>query len=180
LVGADLRKPKVYLDIDIRDKVGLSNFLSGKSTIDQIIINTGVKNLDFIPAGSVPPNPAELLNGDRIATFFEEVKSRYDYIIVDTPPIGLVTDALPLTKYANLVVYMVRHNYTQTKYLKELADLFKTGVFPSFVYLFNDFEITKNFGYGYRYGYYKNDKEKSGYYTVDDESKSFLRKLFKV
>lgn len=178
LIGADMRKPKVYLDIDIRDQEGLSNYLAGKVDLKNIILDTSVRGLDFISAGSLPPNPAELLTNQKMDALFEEVRKTYDYIIVDTPPVGLVTDAIPLIKHSDLIIYVVRHNYTQTKYLEELAELVSSGIIKKFVYIFNDFDVAKNYGYGYRYGYYRNAKDKSGYY-INEESLSKYKKFMR-
>lgn len=170
LIGADLRKPKVYLNLQTRGKAGLSNYLVNKADIDEIIIRTEHENYDFIPAGSVPPNPAELLTSEQVGVLFQELRKRYDYIIVDTPPIGLVTDALPLMRYSDLNIYLVRHNYTQTRFLKQLAEMMENGAIKNMVYILNDYEASKNYGLGYKYGYYRSQKDSSGYYDEEESS----------
>jgi capsular exopolysaccharide synthesis family protein len=185
LIGADMRKPKVYLDINVRNTSGLSNFLSYRATIDSIIAPTSVENLFFINSGILPPNPAELLMSPKIEELFNELKLNFDYIILDTPPIGLVTDALSLMKYSDINIFIVRHNYTQSRYLKSLKDMVDVGIVNNIMYIMNDFDISRNYGSGYTYGYtsdrYGIKNKEYGYY--DDENKprgifGFLVRLF--
>ncbi|MDX2190675.1 MAG: polysaccharide biosynthesis tyrosine autokinase [Bacteroidota bacterium] len=192
LIGADMRKPKVYLDIDTRNTDGLSNYLAGKATVEDIVRETKISNLSFISSGPVPPNPAELLMSSKLEELIFQLKLRFDYVIIDTPPIGLVSDALTIMKYSDVNIFVVRHDYTQSRYLKELNEHIEADRIKNITYILNDFDVRKNYGYGYRYyGYYSSEygggygygygaSNKHGYY--DDEivkKKSFLYNISK-
>jgi capsular exopolysaccharide synthesis family protein len=112
-VGLDLRKPKIFGDFEIKNDIGVVNYLIGQKKVSEVVQNTKVPNLDVITSGPVPPNPSELLIGERMDVLMEELKTTYDYIVLDTPPIGLVADALELTEYADATVYVVRQDYTK-------------------------------------------------------------------
>src|SRR5690606_11247452 len=91
IIGADMRKPKIYDDFNLSNSVSLSNYLAGLADFDEVVQNTSFEGLDLISAGPVPPNPSELLLTERMNVFLTEAKKRYDYVIIDTPPLGLVT-----------------------------------------------------------------------------------------
>ncbi|TDQ08629.1 GumC family protein [Pedobacter metabolipauper] len=113
LIAADLRKSKLHERLGISNENGFSKYLSDQNTSEQIIFKTGIKNLDFIPSGPIPPNPSELLQKNRTADLLSEIKSRYDYIILDTAPIGLVSDAKPLLKLANVNLFILRCGFSK-------------------------------------------------------------------
>ena len=102
LIGADLRKPKLELEFKSKNKNGLSNFLIHKSTLKEIINKTEIEHLDIIFSGPTPPNPAELLDSSKMKDLIKELNKIYDYVIIDTPPIGLVTDGVILMKNADI------------------------------------------------------------------------------
>lgn len=181
LIGADMRKPKVYLDIDTKNNnIGLSNYLSNSATIEQIIRKTQYENLYFISSGPVPPNPAELLTSPQLEELIIHLKADFDYILFDTPPLGLVSDAMNITKYADVNIYVIRHNYTQTRYIKELSEYIESEKIKNIAYVFNDYDEQKNYGYGYRYGYYqKRRKNGNGYYDEIEEPETFFSKIFR-
>ena len=99
LIGLDLRKPKIHKVLDIDNSKGMSLYLSGEAGFDEVIFETNAKNLYYATSGPVPPNPAELIESEKMHEFLEEAKKRFDYIIVDTPPIAIVTDALLVARY---------------------------------------------------------------------------------
>ena len=109
LLEFDLRKPsKVYNELGTRALVGISSYLINRASLDEIIIKTEIPNLDIIQAGQIPPNPVELLSSKKNQQLFSELSERYDYIIVDTPPYGLVSDSLILMKYVDIKIYVTR------------------------------------------------------------------------
>ena len=102
LLGFDLRKPKLFQEFGITNNIGLSSYLGNKEDLDAIIQNSGkIPTLDIITSGPIPPNPAELIASEKCNEFFAELKKRYDYIIIDTPPIALVTDAILLMRHSD-------------------------------------------------------------------------------
>ncbi|MBN2639390.1 MAG: polysaccharide biosynthesis tyrosine autokinase [Bacteroidales bacterium] len=184
LLGFDLRKPKIYQDFKLSNDKGLTSYLIGKDSLDDIIQNSGViDHLDIIMAGSVPPNPAELIASDKNADLFAELKKRYDYIVIDTPPLGLVTDAFLLMPYTDVNLFIVRQNYTHKKvFASIIKDIESRGQKMNIV--INDILLEDGgygyYGYGYGYGYgYQYGAQGGGYYTDDKPRKkrTFLRRL---
>ncbi len=154
LIGADLRRPKIFADFNLTNDKGLTSFLIGKCNLEEIVNETHVKNLDIITAGPLPPNPAELLSGEKMKELLVELRKKYDYIIIDTPPLGIVTDALFLMKHADINIYVTRFNYTSKKVVKDVNDIVKTTGLKNVCFLLNDVMFKKN-TYG-KYGRYTN------------------------
>ena len=127
-------------------------------------VTTCIENLDVIPSGPIPPNPLELISSDKTAVLFEELKKMYDVIIIDSPPIALVSDGLLLLKYATIRLIVVRQNYTPRDLFKSvLHDLEKRDVTSLNIVLNDDRNGFNGYGYGYGYRYdygYGQEKEK--------------------
>lgn len=158
----DMRKPKLtkYLGLT-RDK-GISNFLAGAADPMEIAKKTEIENLFLASCGPLPPNPAELLSNGKMETLLATYREYFDYILLDTPPVGLVTDALVLAPYIDTCFYIVRHEVTVKKDLTILADLKKFNKFKSINVIFNgvNYRNSQEYRYGYGYGY----KYGKGYY----------------
>ncbi len=170
LIGLDLRAPKVTEYLGIAERKGITNFIMNEETsINDVKFSIPeIENLDIIASGVIPPNPAELLLMDRVKKLFEDVKQEYDYIIVDTAPVNLVTDTLLVSKYADMFLYVVRANYLDKRMLEVPQTLYREKKLPNMAIVLNDTDIKKSYGYGYRYGY--------GYF--EKEKKTWYRKLF--
>lgn len=154
LLGADMRKPSLPAYLGMRDLPGLSNYLGGFNTLDEIIVKQQEDNLDIILGGDIPPNPAELLASEKMRNLMDKLKREYEYIIVDTTPIGLVSDALELLKMTDFNLLVVRQGKTVKSALGTIDDLFREGKIKNIGILFNDVDFRKlDYGYGYRYGY---------------------------
>ena len=153
LIGMDLRKPRLYQEFGLSNKIGVSSYLVGKASIDEIIQPSGkLPNLDIITAGPVPPNPAELIASERCTQMFEELKERYDYIIVDTPPLLWVTDALLLMKHVDTSIFVVRQDVSNKKAFESvISDLERRKYSVSLVV--NGINYQGSYGYRYSYGY---------------------------
>ena len=108
LVAADLRRSKLHKTFSVDNSKGLSDYLANKDTIQGITMKTDVENLNFIPSGPVPPNPSELLHSKKMQDFIAELKKKYDFILIDTAPVGLVSDAIPLIRQADINLYVIR------------------------------------------------------------------------
>lgn len=120
LLECNLRKPSQEKLFESKVQNGLSDFLEEKCTALEIITSTSYANLDLIPAGHIPANPSELLDSNKISILFDELEALYDYIIVDTPPVNIVTDASILAAYKEMeIIFVVRRNYTKHKDIKE-------------------------------------------------------------
>ena len=156
LVSFDLRRPNLYNFMDMPKNPGLSEYLSYNTALDDIICDTDIDNLDVIPAGSVPPNPSELIASQRTEELFRELNKSYSYIIIDTPPVGLVTDAFLLLKYTTANLFVVRHNYTGKRMFETLVKNISQKNIRHFNVVVNDINL-KSKGYEYHYGYTYND-----------------------
>ncbi|MDQ3051518.1 MAG: polysaccharide biosynthesis tyrosine autokinase [Bacteroidota bacterium] len=173
IVGLDLRKPKLYQDFNLSNEQGVSSFLIGRDTLDNLIQPTGIPNMDIISAGPIPPNPSELISKPEMALMFSELEKKYDFIFVDTPPVGIVSDALQLMQYSHINVYVVRENYSRKDYITSLNDQFEEGKFKNLSILLNDSSLGRAYGYAYGYGY------GSGYYDDDFSSNGSVKKKIK-
>lgn len=175
IVGMDLRKPQLVQDLGVTNDVGVSNYLIGKATLQEIIRKTGVEGLDIIPSGPVPPNPAELLAKKETHLLLEELRKSYDYIIIDTPPVGIVSDAMLLMSHADVNVFILRENYSRKEYIKTINEYYSQGKVKNLCILLNDAGAGQGrYSYGYSYGYYG-----YGYYDEEHKRPRLLRKLFR-
>ena len=148
LLGFDMRKPKLFQEFGLSNNIGLSSFLSNKETLENIIQHSGkLPTLDLITSGPIPPNPSELIASEKCDELFAELKKRYDYIIIDTPPIGMVTDSLLLMRYTDANIFIVRQGVTNKNAFGTLIkDLEDRGMKYSIV--LNGLQVEKG-GYGY-------------------------------
>lgn len=153
VVGLDLRKPKVHNNFDVDKDIGVSTFLTGQHTYEEIIQSSGYDNFDILTSGSIPPNPSELLIGQPMAELMKKLKEDYEYIILDTPPIGLVSDALNLIKYADATLYIIRQYYTKKGMLSLINNKKQKGEVKNVNLVFNYYKAKQKYGYGYGYGY---------------------------
>ncbi len=175
LIMTDLRKPRLYLLEEGYNQgmIGLSNYLSGKTTLDDIVQPSGIANLDFIAAGPIPPNPTELLMRPAMDDLMAKLKSTYAYIVIDTAPVGLVSDAFALMKYADASLFVARQGYTPRPQIEYVNGLYKEGKIRNVGFVLNDVPTSRGYGYGpYRYGGYGN----YGYYD-DEKPQSALDRL---
>jgi capsular exopolysaccharide synthesis family protein len=156
IVALDLRKSQLNIDFGIDNGKGVSTYLSGQSSMDEIIHTTKVTNLDFISSGPVPPNPAELISKPECGRLIAELKHRYDYVIIDTPPIGIVADALLIMKHSDINIFILRQNYSRKENLKVLNEYQRKDALKNVSILFNDAGRSHTYGYGY----YDDEKQK--------------------
>lgn len=153
LAGLDLRKPRIHKILGLGNDTGISIFLSGGEKFENIIFETGIENLWYAPSGPEPPNPAELIDSKEMTEFINEAKKRFDYIVIDTPPVAVVTDALLIAGFTDLYVFVIRQRYSSKETLGLIEDLRKRGQIKNLGIILNDVSITGYYGYGLRYGY---------------------------
>lgn len=179
LLGFDLRKPKLFKEFGLNNNIGLSSFLSNKEPFESIIQSTtAFPSLDIITSGPIPPNPAELIASEKCDELFKLLRERYDYIIIDTPPVGLVTDAFLLMKHSDVNLFIVRQGVTNKNIFGTIIkDMESRGLKMSIV--LNGIQTNKGYGYGYGkkygygygyaygYGYGRYGSSNSGYYGND-------------
>lgn len=153
LIGLDLRKPSLHKIFETPNETGISTFLIRQSEYDQIIKATSLENLYLAPSGPVPPNPAELIETERMESFMKKAQEDFDYIIIDTPPIALVTDALLISRYAQANLFMIRQRYSHKHVFELINKLDEERKITNMNILVNDLKIPKYYGYNYGYAY---------------------------
>ena len=156
LIGLDLRAPKLMEYMAVNLSKGVTHYLSDSNLSIENICHTSpnIENLWLIPSGIIPPNPAELLMRERLQDLLDQLKERFDYVIVDTAPVGLVTDTLLIAPKADLFVYVVRANMLDTRMLHIPQNLYNEQKLKNMAMLINGTELGgKGYGYGYGYGY---------------------------
>ena len=131
----------------------LTSYLSDDAyTIKDILVETEFPNLTLIPAGIVPPNPSELLQSERLDALFAELRKTYDYIIVDTAPVAMVSDTFLLNRIADMTIYVCRARYTTYNFIDFLKQINEQKRLPNIITVLNSVAADK-IGYGYGYGY---------------------------
>ncbi|MFN7707242.1 MAG: polysaccharide biosynthesis tyrosine autokinase [Sphingobacteriia bacterium] len=191
LVDVDLRKPRLHKTFKTRNDSGLTSYLINQDDLDDIIQSSGFQNLNFIAAGPIPPNPAELINSKRFNQLISELKERYDYVVMDTSPVGMVTDALPIIKSSDICMYLFRADYSRKLFLKYIERIIEENRYPKIYVVFNCVNPSiQKYGYSYSYGHGKTygygseaDKEGLASYIVDPEEpgskwRRFLNRWF--
>ena len=151
IIESDIRVPKLnkYMGVENKSGLGLTNYIIDNKINFADVINRVGDNLDMISSGTIPPNPAELLMDEKMETLFNAVKNKYDYIIVDTAAVGLVTDTLLISKFADMVIYVVRANYIDKRQLHVAKTMYDEKRLPNMVVLLNGVIHKRGYGYGY-------------------------------
>ncbi|OQX53712.1 MAG: hypothetical protein B5M54_06425 [Candidatus Aminicenantes bacterium 4484_214] len=164
LIDGDLRKPRLHKIFDNTNRIGLSNYLAGKSSIDEIIHPTKITKLDLIPCGLHPPNPAELLESRRFIDLIRLLKEDYDFVLVDSPPTLAVVDASVVSTRMDGVVVVIRANKTTKKSLLYAVETLRKAKAPILGVVLNEVPFSHNGYYspdyhGYLKGYYSSSKQ---------------------
>jgi tyrosine-protein kinase Etk/Wzc len=171
----DIRKPKIVSGLDLKRKMGITNYIIGNAKFEDLLVKVdGVDNLYVIPCGPIPPNPSELLLDPRLDELMTEVRNRFDVVIMDTAPVGLVSDAVNLGRFADCTIYIIRQGYTFRKQLNMIQELYAQQKLPKLSILLNDVKIEGGYygkygGYGYYSGY--GYGAESGYFEEEKELK---------
>lgn len=157
VIDLDMRKPKIqnYFNQD-NTKTGASLHLSGKAKIDDVILKSEVQNLDLILSGPIPPNPMELIQSENFSQMIQHLKERYDYVMIDNPPIGIVSDAINVMKHSDLNLFVLRAGFSRISFLDTANNLKEKNNIPNLYFVLNGVDRTSN-------GYYRNYAQ--GYYT---------------
>jgi len=183
IVELDIRKPKIISNLDLKRQSGVTNYIVGKVQLEDIIMPVpNIENLYVVPCGPVPPNPAEMLLDPKLKEMFAGLKEIFDIIIVDTAPVGLVSDAMVIGAQADCTLYILRQGYTYKKQLGLINEMYTQGKLPRLSLLLNDVKTGvgygsyygySGYGYGYGYGY------GAGYFDDDGKRKkrSMLKKI---
>ncbi len=165
IIDMDLRKPRIHIGFESDNDKGMSTILSEQNVLEDCIKHTNIYNIDYITAGPVPPNPSELTMSKKMDEVLNNLKQVYDIIIIDTSPIGLVTDALNVFYKADYPIYVVKAGYSKRAYLNNVNDLIDDKDIKHLSVILNGVELSNStYGYnsyGYGYGYYSDDKKKT-------------------
>lgn len=167
LVSFDLRRPRIFKEFGIDNEKGITTYLIGSDKVEEIIMETGHENLFMIPSGPIPPNPSELASSEKARLLFSELRNLFDYIIVDSAPIGAVSDTYSIAALADATIMLVRHNKTVKQLLKDTIEDCKLNGISNISILMNDirndmrmYGYRGRYGYVYGYGYSYGNKEK--------------------
>ncbi|MFH6972779.1 polysaccharide biosynthesis tyrosine autokinase [Flavobacterium petrolei] len=181
IIGLDLRKPKLFDEFNLPNEVGVVNYLIKQKTVDEIINHTQIPFLDVILSGPIPPNPSEMILSERMGELITELKKKYDYIILDTPPVGLVSDALELAEFCDVTLYIVRQNFTKKDMITLLNNRVKRGELDHASIILNGFANKAKYGTGYGYGYgYGNAPYSDGYHEEEKPKSIYERVAHKL
>lgn len=156
IVDCDLRRPQIHNVLSIAPSPGITNYLNGECSEEEVIRKTNVENLYAVTYGAIPPNPSELLASGDMHDFIKRVEQEFDFIIFDTPPVGVVVDSIPIIKQSDGVVIIVKHNQTTYPNLKKIVDTLNRNGGKILGIIVNSVETVKvgKSGYGTSYGYY--------------------------
>jgi len=155
LIGLDLRRPRIHELLGIDNDEGLSTYLSGNCGYEDVIKETTIKNLYFASSGPVPPNPAELIEDEKMDAFIAKAKLEYDYIIIDTPPVAVVSDTFLIARFTDINLFVIRQRYSSKNTLELIQALYQEGRLKHMAIVMNDISLKGYYGYGIKYGYYK-------------------------
>lgn len=158
VLDLDLRKPKVHLGFNAPNKEGMSSILADKLNWKEAIQKTELEDLDFISAGTIPPNPSELIISPLMDKVIDEMKDHYDLIIIDNPPVGIVSDGIKILNQADCAIYVFRANYSKRLFANRLRELLSEKKVQNLFMLLNGANMKRStYSYGYGYGGYYED-----------------------
>ncbi len=156
LLGLDLRKPKIGKSFDLDNEIGVTSYLSSKVDLHQLVKPSGLSNLDIILSGPIPPNPAELLLQNKFSRLMEDLKSDYEVVVMDCPPVGLVSETKELFKYADVNLFVIRQDYSPKAAANMVNDIAEKGGANKVYTILNDIHHYQGKAYGYGYWVDKN------------------------
>lgn len=163
----DLRKPSLMQNIGLHNSVGITTYLvNEKQPVEELITPTDTSpNLFVIDAGPIPPNPAELMMLPKIGELIDTLKQKFDFVIIDTSPVGQVADAFSLTPYIDTSLYLVRYEYTEKEQVKIVDDIYRKKKLKHTMLVLNDARKGGGYGKGYGYGYGYGETKKKGWFS---------------
>lgn len=168
VLDLDLRKPKIHLGFNTNNDNGMSNLIVNQISLMECIRKSEIENLDFITAGPVPPNPSELILSKDFQNILEKIKSMYEIVIIDNPPVGLVSDGVQILASSDIPIYVFKANYSKRIFAERVIELFEVQQLKSLNVILNGvvpgrggygYDYGYNYGYGYGSGYYYEDKD---------------------
>jgi tyrosine-protein kinase Etk/Wzc len=176
----DIRKPQIINGLKLKAPIGITNFLLGKAKPEELPIKVpGFNNLYAIGCGPVPPNPSELLLDSKIAELFDWAKQNFEVVIIDTAPVGMVSDAMTLGAFADATLYIVRQGHTYKKQVALIDEFYRENKLPRISIIVNDVKLRPGYGY-YGYGRYGYGYGYSGGYYEEENHKGGFKKIFQL
>jgi tyrosine-protein kinase Etk/Wzc len=172
IIDLDLRKPKIHLGLFLDNNLGMSNLLVGQCSVSDCAQKTSIDMLDVITAGPIPPNPSELILNKNFLNIIEELKEIYDVIVIDNPPVGLVSDGVQVLAMADVPIYVFKANYSKRHFVGRIKELVEVQGFTNLNVILNGVnpkQTRYGYGYGSGYGY-------GGYYEEETKVKSIFGK----
>lgn len=168
IIDLDLRKPKVHLGLNLINDRGMSNLLVDQCNLDGVLQETSINNLYVITAGPIPPNPSELIISPNFKLVIEELKQRFDMVLIDNPPVGLVSDGVQVLAMADIPLYVFKANYSKRNFMGRVVELVEIQGIKNLNLILNGVKGRgKGYGYGYGYGY-------GGYYEEEPTKKRWF------
>ena len=174
LVDCDLRKPRIHNIFNQKRFPGFTDYFVGRATFDEIVRKSDIENLSFIPAGTIPPNPSEILDSRGMKSFLRKLNNEFDLVILDSPPVLTVTDAEILSRIVDETILVVCADQTDIDLMNKAVSLLKAGENSSFIgALLNKFEVQSSYGsyYKYAYAYARNNGQESSTSSIFGKSK---------
>ncbi|HEX8504045.1 MAG TPA: polysaccharide biosynthesis tyrosine autokinase [Hymenobacter sp.] len=157
VLECDMRRPTLagYFDIDTHNPHGLSTYLAGQSTLDEVRSSTSIPGLDVLCCGPLPQNPTRLVESARLGELVQQLRNEYDYLLVDIPPLGYVSEFLVLLQYLDAKIYVVRQNYTDRDLVGQIAEMHRDHKLKQLYMVINDVQLASTYQYRYQAGAYK-------------------------
>ncbi len=155
ILDLDMRKPRIHTVLGLDNSKGMSTLLIGKHLIDEVVQKTESDQLNIITAGPIPPNPSELVISKEMDQILEKLKLQYDTIIIDNPPVGLVTDGIAMLQKADYPLYVMRAGYSKREFIHFIDRLYFENNFHSLSIILNGMDLKQkmsSYGYGTHYG----------------------------
>jgi capsular exopolysaccharide synthesis family protein len=169
IIGADMRKPRLHKIFSLPNENGLSNYLIGVDSIDQIILPTSVENLSILPSGPIPPNPAEILGKPEMKTLIDSLRSKFDYVIIDNAPTAMVTDGHIVSHLSDLNIFILRYGFSRKHEIEMINQYANQKTIENITMIVNDIK-PNSFGNSY-YKYYQYEADQRSYYSEEEEGK---------
>ncbi|MBX2960430.1 MAG: polysaccharide biosynthesis tyrosine autokinase [Flavobacteriales bacterium] len=178
ILDLDMRRPKIHAGFGVNNDKGMSTILIDKDDIKSCIHHSELANLDFITSGPIPPNPSELIISGKLDDIVAELKKDYDLVVLDNPPIGLVSDAMEMLKKADYPIYVFKSEYSRKNFINNLNKLIGENGIKKLSIILNGVDYTNKFySYGYNYNYSYGNKD--GYYYDDTRNESKIKRFLK-